>query len=250
MAGTPEYYRAEMVEGLREGLRSAVAWPSQGLPEGFSISPADPTRAMCCLRSLRLKPGIVLRAYQFYEGGNGNGWVLAMPEDVPLPEPSQCRRSDVETAPGVFIDWPCPEEALEHFMDGIEGDGSARSYLEASVLFRELQEFGAIWHGCHWSTHKVIDTAPFDEASVKAGRSHGQPTPRRPEKWQWRGRRPADWRPSVSLRKDGGADVRFVTLSELGQSALYEHRDRYVPGSLRPKAGARVFADGPGGYVF
>jgi hypothetical protein len=36
---------------------------------------------------------------------------------------------------------------LDDFMDAIEGDGSAWSYLSASLFAREAAELGALWHG-------------------------------------------------------------------------------------------------------
>ncbi len=248
MTNTPEHFSAEMVTKLRERLRDAIEWPSRGLPEGVSISPSDPTKALLCVECLHMMPGFVLCGYQFVAGANGNGFVFAMPEDVPFPDPSECPRQEVEAVPGVFLDSPKPPQALEHFMDGIEGDGTAQSYLEASILFRELTEFGAIWHGCEWSTHAVLDTDPFDQGTPQTGR-HEDGALWDPVKWQWHGRRPSDWRPSVILRENGGADVQFITSSELGSSTIYRHRDRFVRGSLRPKTTQRTLAVGPGGYV-
>ena len=249
MSNTPEHFSAEMVKDLRERLRDAIVWPSHGLPEGFSNSPSDPTKALSCVDSLHMMPGFVLCGYQFCAGANGNGFVFAMPEDVPFPDPSECPQQEVEAVSGVFLDSPKPPQALEHFMAGIEGDGAAQSYLEASILFRELTEFGAIWHGCEWSTHAVLDTDPFDPATGQTDRDDDDFL-WDPAKWQWHGRRPSDWRPSVALRENGGADVRFITLSELGTSALYKHHDRFARGSLRPKTTQKTLAVGPGGYVF
>ena len=31
-----------------------------------------------------------------------------------------------------------------------EGNDSPWSYLAASILGREIEEFGAVWHGCKW----------------------------------------------------------------------------------------------------
>jgi len=42
---------------------------------------------------------------------------------------------------------PRPHGALDDFMDAIEGDGSAWSYLSASLFAREAAELGALWHG-------------------------------------------------------------------------------------------------------
>ena len=100
--------------------------------------------------ALRVKPGFVLRAYQFRSGGNGNGVVWAMPTDALLPEPSECPRLTDQ-----FLEPPKPPLALDDLMDAIEGDGTPWSYLSSSLFAREAQEVGAMWHGCHWSTHKI-----------------------------------------------------------------------------------------------
>lgn len=44
---------------------------------------------------------------------------------------------------------PAPQLALEHFMEAVEGDGSAWSYLLASFLMRDGEELAAAWHGAY-----------------------------------------------------------------------------------------------------
>ena len=99
--------------------------------------------------SLRIKPGYVLRAYQFYEGGNGNAFVYAVPKTEPFPDPQECQAR----SPSHFLGPPVPPNALPTVAEAIEGDNSPWSYLQASILVRELQEFGAMWHGVTWGTH-------------------------------------------------------------------------------------------------
>ena len=61
-------------------------------------------------------------AYQFREGGDGNGVVWAMPSSAPYPEPEECPR--VEEA---LPEPPRPPGALDDLMDAIEGKrGEAR----------------------------------------------------------------------------------------------------------------------------
>lgn len=45
-------------------------------------------------------------------------------------------------------------------MQAIDGDGSSWSYLSASILSREAEEFGAMWHGCVWSDQKILSKLP------------------------------------------------------------------------------------------
>lgn len=48
--------------------------------------------------------------------------------------------------------------------DAIDGDGSLRSYIQASILRRELEELGAWWHGLEWSTHTLPDNGAAPDA--------------------------------------------------------------------------------------
>ena len=36
------------------------------------------------------------------------------------------------------------------------GTSAAWAYMCASILARELAEFGAMWHGCDWDTHTIV----------------------------------------------------------------------------------------------
>lgn len=68
-------------------------------------------------------------------------------------------------------------------MEAIEGDGSHWSYLSASIFMREINEFGASWHGCSWSTHEIIDKNPSDYfSSLKNNTVHHIPNTKA-DKW-------------------------------------------------------------------
>jgi hypothetical protein len=43
------------------------------------------------------------------------------------------------------------------------------SYFSASLLFRALGEFGALRHGCGWSTHVILGASPFSGPPPSAG---------------------------------------------------------------------------------
>ena len=80
----------------------------------------------------------------------------AMPFDAEFPEPKDC-----PTLESHLLKAPKPSEALDDVMEAIEGDGTPWSYLAASLLRRELSDFGAAWHGVHWSLHFVLDEDPW-----------------------------------------------------------------------------------------
>lgn len=249
MAAVRETFSAAALQRQRKCLDEALSLPedhTEHMPEGFSISPVDPMGVLPYLDALRLKKGHVLRAYQFVSGGNGNGFVYALPEDSSFPLPQECPAVPTEVVPGVELPQPCPPGALTDIMSAFEGDDSAWSYMEASLLQRALGEFGAMWHGCEWGTHEIVDRNPVATASAtkRSERGFGGPAD-----WRWETQQPKEWRPSVS-RTRAGIRVRFITVSGLGSYGFYEHTDRFKRHSYCAATHRRVLAWGPGGYVF
>lgn len=198
------------IEKLRRRADRAARVRTAGLPEGWSTCRADPMRVVAVFASLQVHAGYVLRAYQYHWRGNGNGWVWALPAADEFPQPG-----DYEPRSGRSLDVPRPPRALDDPMQVISGDGSPRSYIEASLLARQLAEIGALGRGCDWSTHEVLDS---------------DPTAQRGGAWHWQGRRPADWRPRV-VNSAAGTRVVFQTYSALGREVVYRHADTYAADS-------------------
>jgi len=234
--GTARFDQRTVDRFRRAATRAAGLPPT--LPEGWCRSPLDPGRIVAALPSLGIKDGFALRGYVFRSHGNGNGVVWAMPAGSGFLEPDDCPRMK-----GVFAEPPRPPGALDP-MEAIDGDGTPLSYLSASLLARELREFGAEWHGCWWSDHEILCADPW-----------GAGLPRRligqigdPAGWEWAGPRPGDWRATVMA--DGGArEVVFHSYTGLERDRIFRHRDRYRDGSYAPAMGSRVIATGPGGYI-
>ena len=230
---------ARLIALRRKYSNDILAWGKQldSYPDGWSISPADPGKILDCFNSLSLQPGYVLRAYQYKSGSNGNGIVWAMPMDEKLPEPSACEHLTER-----FLEPPKPRSALDNFMDAIAGDGSAWSYLSASLLRRELQELGAMWHGCSWSSHEILGGSPW---RTKMERPDFSPA----EAWKWVGPKPLVWRPHVQFAGDA-VTVRFLTFTALGEETIIEHTDTFKKGHYRFAAATEILATGRGGYVY
>ena len=128
--------------------------PEERLSDGWSASPYDPHTLLRVFETLWLKAGFALHAYVFREGSNGNGIIWAVPADAPLVAPDQCPRLE-----DTWLHPPRPPGAVP-LMHAIEGDGSPWSYLSASILSREAEEFGALWHGCVWSDQTILSKPP------------------------------------------------------------------------------------------
>jgi hypothetical protein len=243
---TRHYFSATNVQQLRRKLQKALQVPEtdETYPgDGLYLSPVDPSDAVRIVTHVHLKPGYVLQGYQYISGSNGNGFVYAIPEEARLPDPYEHVHRLKEVVPGVHLPYPEPPNALPHFMDAIEGDGSPRSFLEASILMRELEEFGAIWHGCDWADHEIIYADPFDPANRLPKRlaEYGSWSS---DDWSWIAPKPRDWRPCVKL-EGGGATFEFISFSAFDGSGLFRHLDTYKQGSMQPSLTREDLANGP-----
>ena len=206
------------------------------MPSGWSVAPFDPNLLFDAFPRLQLREGFRLAAYQHYEGGNGNGFVFAIPAGKWLPDPPG--ELDFAWSPeGASIlssgDSPLPEWVHAGIAQFLEGDGSPLSYFQASIFMRELQEMGAQWHGCSWSTHEVLTSM------IRVPK----------QKWEWRERRPRDWRPTVRQNSDGLSQVVFHSHTGLGQERIIRHRDTFEEG-YQFHTDEVTIALGEGGYVF
>jgi len=209
------YFSAKDINDLRRKASKQCVDPRH-YPEGWSKSKMCPMKVLKAFPSLQIKKGYVLRAYQFISGSNGNGIVWAMPEDSVFPEPEECSKSK-DSFPS---NCPMPEDALENVMDIIEGDGSNLSYISASILAREISEFGACWHGCSWSSHTILDDQlSCDEFTLEEM-----------DDWDWHEEKPNEWRSSVQKIKNKVV-VTFYTYTGFDRAGIVRHSDTFSFGS-------------------
>ena len=247
-AETIATFDAGRIERLRRRARSATKVRDRG-PEGWTKSTADPMKLFGVFRPLRLKDGFALRAYQYRDGcGNGNGLVFAMPDGSPFPAPEECRPEPPEH-PEDYWPLPFPAEAERDMMRPVEGDGEPWSYVLASILARELGEFGALWHGCSWSTHTILGENPLVSGRKGGALPPGEGPSGDAKDWVWAESKPRQWEPTV-LKESGHVVVRFYTYSGLGQEAIHKHLDAYEPGCYAFETERAVIAEGQEGYVF
>jgi hypothetical protein len=218
--------------------------PREDDHEGWSLSAINPAIALKYLPNLHLRKGWKLVGYQFKCDGNGNGVVHAIPESNGF-DLSSCLSENKEVVPGVVLATPRPSGSAESFMEAIEPDGSLEAYLQASILFRELNEFGAMWHGCSWSTHTILLSDPWSPKSKLKGRDEISEQIH----WTFEAAKPECWEPSV--KQEGKiVTVSFFTCSSLGAETIYLYRDRYQSPCMTPEVEEQVIATGPDGFVF
>jgi len=222
----------------------------------------DPMTLLATFTSLRIRNGFTLRSnpYGRFEGGVGNVW--AVPDSSDIPDPEECEKVDLLEIPrfcpiintcldGITMGRPVklirPPGSLDNVMEAIEGDGTPVSYLEASIVAREIAEFGAFWHGLVWTTHRVLGADPW--VDYDNWRPDDRPSPEQNWKWNPSIPKPSEWNPSI-VRNGEVVTVRFFTFSGLNMETIFCFTDTYKPDSYRFEWSAKIVARGPFGYIF
>ncbi|MDF0728928.1 hypothetical protein PY093_20150 [Cytobacillus sp. S13-E01] len=181
---------------------------------GWSRSLGNPENIVIGFSQLGIKDGYKLRAYQYIEGGNGNGIVWAIPSIEELPDPRECNRLE-----DYFLSPPKPEFALDDFMEVIEGDRSPLSYLQATIAYHELHEYGAMWHGVSWGRDEILPVEKEREISSY--------------EWEMEEEEPKIIEPHFYINNNGNPVVILYTINDIGTVTLnrYEHvfnKDNYT----------------------
>ncbi|NJL20625.1 MAG: hypothetical protein HC895_07100 [Leptolyngbyaceae cyanobacterium SM1_3_5] len=122
---------------------------------GWQLSAIDPGVALSKLPGLKLQPHYRLVGYVWQDNRGSRGKIWAVPIDRATTTELERAIVRSESAP------PCPAAALPDWMQAIEGDRSPGSFLIASLLRRELQDWGASGTYQDWSYHRLIDRVPI-----------------------------------------------------------------------------------------
>lgn len=197
-----------------ERVRRRVATIGQDLSpeEGWNIDTSVAQSIVGMFSRLSVREGLRLVTIAARDGIGGNGWTYALPAQSPILTAVQLEVIDS------FPPAP-PNDALKQVMDAIEDDGSLRSFVQASILRRELEELGAWWHGLEWSTHSLLDNGPLPRTPEVCAQGEGDFLPSEGEPaWEWHSLPPSDWRPMAHRTRDAVA-VTFWTISSLSEAS-------------------------------
>jgi hypothetical protein len=206
---------------------------SNELDYGWSKSPANPESIVRGFSHLRIKNGFKLRAYQYTDGTNGNRVMWAIPVDKDLPDPEECEHSDDH-----FLSGPKPSFALDDFMQAIEGDKTPLSYLQASVLFHELKEFGARWHGTSWGRDVIL---PLNEGQ-KAHFDYCE--------WEMLKDEPEIIEPHFYYSCEGNPIAVFHTINDIGTVTLNRYVHTFNKDDYTMQVQLTCIATAGGGIIF
>lgn len=185
------------------------------------ISTADPAAALAKLPGLSLRSGLRLVTYLCLQPEGGIGVTWALPEQ--LSSTANLEKALEGLSGGQTP--PHPKGALPRLMQAIEGDHSHASFLTASILQRELLEFGRTGKYRRWVNHRFITAVPPQV------------------QWQWQiAKVPTDFSPKVQILADQQAAVEFFTCRVTAPITIVRHLDHYPAGQYTPKLAEQVIA--------
>ncbi len=242
---SPIAFSIERVNRLRRAAEKAreIAFDDIGFSGGTRVFTDYAIRLLDVFDTLWLKPGFVLYAFAHREFHGGNGRIWAVPADAtPLVSGE---------GPSFFGDeWMQPPPGGVALMQAIEGDRSPWSYLSASILSREANEFGAWWHGCDWSVHTIISTAPRQADESDVSDDDWELTGEAPAgNWIWRAPVPRIWVPTYSEIGETKAVVLHIR-NPIRRETIYRATDTYPDGSYGASTETELLCAGAGGIVF
>ncbi|XHX79908.1 MAG: hypothetical protein RBJ76_08295 [Stenomitos frigidus ULC029] len=169
------------------------------------ISTANPGAALMKLPGLSLKPAVRLVAYLHRQPDAGMGVIWAVPELLS----TTAHLEKALSKSGDRAHPPHPEGAFANLMEAVQGDRNPASFIIASLLQRELREFGRLGKACNWSHHRLVSTPPTQV------------------QWQWQVEPPKDLSPKVRVFPDGRAVIEFFSCRVVPPITLFQHLDQY-----------------------
>jgi hypothetical protein len=184
------------------------------------ISAMNPGDALLKLPGMQLKPGFRLVTYLHRTAADGVGVTWAVPETLS----TTAKLEQALNRPCDLQHPPQPEAALADVMEAIDGDRDPLSFVIASLLKRELRDFGNVGKYCTWSHHRLIETLPSQV------------------KWEWKVKPPQDLSPKVLVYPDQKVAIEFFTCRITAPVAIFQHVDQYPPNHYKAAGADRAIA--------
>lgn len=188
------------------------------------ISTVDASAVFKHLPGISLKPNYCLVTYLYrirrsnMNHGGGVTWAMANQLSTTSHLESALQAAGDHGTP------PYPEGALLNYMTAVTGNLTAGSFLIASMLQRELQEFGRCGKFHRWHHHRLISKVPTQM------------------NWQWHMEPPRSLIPKVHTLPNGKMAVEFYTCRIVPPISIFRHIDRYQASNYVAKASNQAIA--------
>ena len=187
-------------------------------------------RKLFDLTRLELSEHVDLWAHVHSSRSGARGMITVLPRELALPTDYVPKEKDTDRL-GIA--------------NMISGDGSLESYWQASILFRELDEVGAEWHGVCWGAHSFLLQPPDESWKLSDGWLNRASLLREryANGFQFKNLRPRLKRDSSSV-----VWVDFFTLDPVGTRQIMYHSDKFYERYLSNTLNVSC-AKGGAGYV-
>ncbi|MEM6253231.1 MAG: hypothetical protein AAF821_09935 [Cyanobacteria bacterium P01_D01_bin.156] len=209
---------------FRKGGISHVEGSTPNAEGRWFISTVDPSTALQQLPGISLKPDycLVTYLYRIRKANSSHGGAVTWAMANKFSTTSHLEAA--LTSAGDHNTPPYPEGALFNYMNAITGNWTAGSFVVASVLQRELREFGRCGHFHRWQHHHLIGAIPAQC------------------QWKWRMETPKSLMPRVHALNNGKVVVEFYTCRTAQPITIFRHVDRYPPHSYVAKSSDQAIA--------
>jgi hypothetical protein len=251
-------------------LRSRAADAARAEASHYDAVLLDPTSIVRAFDCLALRRDWVLRAVLVGDTSGHSACTFALPRgEMPALDEQIASLSPRPDPPHIVdrVPYLLPPNWTLRFMQAIEGDGSPRSYLCASLLLRELTDFAVDWHDYlthDWSAHLILPGWPPPTRAEMEGRPARAPTVfLRDEDWQPDGEAAAPWwerltwsgphpEPPEVRMSEREVVVEFCTYRPpfYDPEEVWRHIDTYRVGSYDPLTVKTKVASGKSGRRF
>ncbi len=130
-------------------------------------------------------------------------------------------------------------------MSLIQGDGGPFSYLQAAMLYRDIDEFGRFWHSTQWGVEEVLD----QHLALKKGIIPYENEKPEEHQWTFKGKIPVNWNPSYT-EKNGIVKITYYSLNPVHIETLIHNVHTFDKASYVQTLRTRKVGTGQMGIIF
>lgn len=127
-------------------------------------------------------------------------------------------------------------------MQVIEGDKTPLSYLQAAIVYHELHEFGANWHGTSWGRDVILPVQ--DESGDESYENYSN------DQWEMIEKEPDIKEPHFYYSREGYPVIVFHTINDIGTVTWNRYVHVFNKDDYTLKVEQTCIATGGAGIIF